>query len=915
MLGHTRILKIVEGCAVIQDLAPPYDRAAIDLFILVLAIGDKLGHYEVLSLLGQGGMGEVYKARDLTLKRDVALKVLPAAFLRDHERMARFQREAEVLASLDHPNIGHIHGIVDWEDSRGLVLALIEGPTLADHIEAGPIPLDEAIAMAKQIVEALEYAHDRGVIHRDLKPANVKITPEGVVKVLDFGLAKVLEDEPQASSLLNSPTLTMGRTRAGMILGTAAYMSPEQAVGRPVDRRSDIFSFGTVLYEMLTGKRAFSGAATPDVLEAVVKNEPDWSELPSGTPEYLRRMLERTLAKDRKQRLQAIGEARIALECGNKDPAARGGKIGLERSTRSKWALWTVAGLAVAVTVLGLMYLRLKFGLEPQPVMRVQILTPDGAPAESAQISPDGGALAIVTEGGLWLRPLNSLEARLFPATEGAHYPFWSPDSRNIGFFQHGKLKRLAVEGGPAVDVCNAIDGRGGTWNQENVIVFAPGPSTGLYRVSAGAGTPEIVVKPTQSATEENIRYPWFLPDGQHFLYQHSSGSSDSRGIYLGALDGEVPIKLRPGLTNAVYAPANGTAKTGLLLFRIGETLMGQPFDLNALRLSGEMSPVADRVGESGNIGNGAFSVSLGGILVYGAGAGERQESRMTWLDRTGKAIGTPGPLVELGTARISPNAKQLVYSARAGGRWSLYVQQTAGGPSTQISSGADRNAGSPVWSPDATRVVFSKLGPRSDLFLKYLGGDAQEESLGVGALNAAATDWSADGKWIAYGVDNEKTSRDLWLLPISGDRKPIVFLQTAAREDSARFSPDGRWMAYAQEEAGRYEVFVQAISPAGPATGIKYRVSSAGGTNPFWRRDGKELYFQAPDQVMAAAVTLGATFHAGDADKVFNIPSGAVVGQPTPDRQRYLAGIAEGGSITPNALKLVLNWQAGLKK
>src|SRR6202162_5922220 len=279
-----------------------------------LSLGDKLGHYEILSLLGQGGMGEVYRARDTTLKRDVALKVLPATFLRDPERMARFQREAEGLASLDHPNIGHIHGIVDSEDSRGLVLALIEGPTLADRIEAGPVPLDEAVAISKQIIEAPEYAHDRGVVHRDLKPANVKITSEGVVKVLDFGLAKVLEDEPSASSLANSPTLTMGHTRAGVILGTAAYMSPEQAVGRTVDRRSDIFSFGAVLYEMLTGKRAFLGAATPDVLEAVMKNDPDWSKLPSGTPAYLRRLLERTLAKDRRQRLQAIGEARIMLE-------------------------------------------------------------------------------------------------------------------------------------------------------------------------------------------------------------------------------------------------------------------------------------------------------------------------------------------------------------------------------------------------------------------------------------------------------------------------------------------------------------------------------------------------------------------------------------------------------------------------
>jgi hypothetical protein len=383
-------------------------------------------------------------------------------------------------------------------------------------------------------------------------------------------------------------------------------------------------------------------------------------------------------------------------------------------------------------------------------------------------------------------------------------------------------------------------------------------------------------------------------------------------------------VRLRSNFTNAVYAPANGEAKTGRLLFRIGETLMSQPFDLSALRLTGEMSPVAERVGQGGNAGNGAFSVSAGGILVYGEGVGERRELHMTWLDRAGKMIGTPGLLAQVASARISPNAKQVVYAAPAGDRTSLYVQQTAGGPPTQIVSGADQNESYPVWSPEATKVVFSKLGPKYDLYLKHLDGDAQEEFLGVGGLNAQATDWSADGKWIVYEEQSEKTNLDLWLLPVTvdrkpgdkpADRKPIVFLETPANEGSARFSPDGRWMAYAQEEAGRSEVFVQAISPAGPATGIKYRVSSAGGANPFWRRDGKELYFQAPGQAMAAPVTLGATFQAGAAQKLFDIPPGVTLGQPTPDGQRYLAGIAQTGSAAPNLLNVVLNWQAGLKK
>ncbi len=421
-----------------------------------LSVGDKLGHYEVLSLLGQGGMGEVYRARDTTLKRDVALKVLPPAFLRDPDRMARFQREAEVLASLDHPNIGHIHGLVDSADSRALVLALIEGPTLADRVAAGPVPLDEAIAISKQIIDALEYAHDRGVVHRDLKPANVKITPDGVVKVLDFGLAKVLEDEPPASALSNSPTLTLGHTRAGVILGTAAYMSPEQAVGRAVDRRSDIFSFGAVLYEMLTGKRAFAGATTPDVLEAVVKTDPDWSKLPADTPAYLRRLLERMLAKDRKQRLQAIGEARIALE----NPVEQA--FGLPRSEpRPQGAVYALAALA-AVAILALAALAFLHFREPPPgLVKFEFPPPEkgtlvqgvGPPA----VSPDGRRVAFIAavdgKRMLWVRDLDSLESRMLPGTDNAAVPFWALDSRQIGFGAAGKLMKIDMTGGPAITI------------------------------------------------------------------------------------------------------------------------------------------------------------------------------------------------------------------------------------------------------------------------------------------------------------------------------------------------------------------------------------------------------------------------------------------------------------------------------
>ena len=421
-----------------------------------LSVGDKLGHYEVLFLLGQGGMGEVYRARDTKLKRDVALKVLPATLLRDPERVARFQREAEVLASLDHPNIGPIFGIVDSEDSNGLVLALIEGPTLADRINAGPIPLDEAIAIAKQIIEALEYAHDRGVVHRDLKPANVKITPDGVVKVLDFGLAKVLEDEPPITSMANSPTLTMGHTQAGVILGTAAYMSPEQAVGRPVDRRTDIFSFGAVLYEMLTGKRAFVGAATPDVLEAVVKNDPDWSKLPVEVPPPIGKLLKRCLVKDRKQRLQAVGEVRIAIDRTREDAEADNSPS----ANRSSQLAWIVAGVAL-LAALGIGWQYLRQPAEAPRLARISLVMPEKASYNDYRslpaISPDGRrvAISLVVDGkrSIWLRDLDSLEAHPLRGTDEGESPFWSPGSQSLGYFTPTTLKTIDMGGGASVTV------------------------------------------------------------------------------------------------------------------------------------------------------------------------------------------------------------------------------------------------------------------------------------------------------------------------------------------------------------------------------------------------------------------------------------------------------------------------------
>ena len=605
--------------------------------------GDKLGPYEILAAIGAGGMGEVYKARDTTLKRDVALKVLPTSFLRDPERMARFQREAEVLASLDHPNIGHIHGIVDSEDSRGLVLALIEGPTLADRIEAGPLPLDEAIAISKHIIEALEYAHDRGVVHRDLKPANIKITPEGVVKVLDFGLAKVLEDEPlpSSSSLANSPTLTMGHTRAGVILGTAAYMSPEQAVGRPVDRRSDVFSFGAVLYEMLTGTRAFGGATTPDVLEAVVKNDPDWPKLPSATPAYLRRLLERTLAKDRRQRMQAIGEARIALE----NPGFSAQASSAETRHVLRPVAWMAAAAVLLLALVGLAVVHFREAQPESQVVRTAILPPEKSTFITTGIngpmalSPDGKRIvfAAASEDGktqLWIRPMDSASTQSVPGTEGGTFPFWSPDSRYLGYFAGGKLKKIDTTGGPPVTLADAPNGRGGSWSVSGTIVFTPSNNVGgMLQISASGG-PATPIGPQQSVNG-NGRAPWFLPDGRHFLFMFIQPPNRVQVAPASLDSGETKV-IADTSSNAVYSQ-------GRLLYWRENTLMAQAFDLKTLAAAGEALPIAEHIQTVFSPGTvGIFSVSATGLLAYETGSADSGQ-RLTWFDRTGKALETIG--------------------------------------------------------------------------------------------------------------------------------------------------------------------------------------------------------------------------------------------------------------------------------
>jgi eukaryotic-like serine/threonine-protein kinase len=886
-----------------------------------LSAGDKLGHYEVLSLLGQGGMGEVYRAKDTKLDRRVAIKVLPSALARDAERLARFEREAKVLASLDHPNIGHIYGLVDAEDSHALVLALIEGPTLADQIAIGPLPLDDSLSIAKQIIEALEYAHDRGVIHRDLKPANIKITPEGVVKVLDFGLARVLEEEPPASSLGNSPTLTIGHTRAGVILGTAAYMSPEQAIGRPVDRRSDIFSFGAVLYEMLAGKPVFDGVTTPDVLEAVVRNDPDWSKLPVGTPRNLRRLLERMLAKDRKQRLQAIGEARIVLAQPLSEEPAPATLPAPSQSRLGKLWPGIAAVFALAAATVSFLHFR-ETPPPPERTFRYTIAAPENSAVSSFAVSPDGRLLvmaaAVNGKSQLWLRPLDALQTQAMPATDDASFPFWSPDSRYIGFFAQGKLKKISASGGPSQSLCDAPNGRGGSWNQDDVIIFS-GLSGAIQRVGSAGGVPTQV-------TRMPARFPAFLPDGRHFL--HLGGRREG-GIYVGSLDGKEERRILPDLSNAVFAPLMSGSRAGHIFFARENNLMALPFDAGTAQPSGEVFPVADGVSTLNALNYLAVTASTSGVVVYRSGLVGTLGSQLVWYDRTGKPqhiVGEPGQVLVQSPA-IAPDERVVAYMRRNGASQDIWLRDLARDTDTRFTTTGLPFA--PIWSPKGDRIVFPvNVGGLVGIQQKASSGSSKEEMLLPASSLAIPYHWSHDGRSLVYAQNDAKTAFDLWYLPVEENAppaKPVLFLQTEFNELMGQISPDSHWMAFTSDKSGQREIYVRPF-PSGDG---EWKVSTAGGEQPRWRGDGKELFYSAADGKINAVPVLKAApgarpeFEPGVPVALFeshilNVPGANNIYEydVTADGKRFLVattGASPAAASPP--LTVVLNWNAGLKK
>jgi serine/threonine protein kinase len=884
---------------------------------MAVAAGAKLGPYEILAPIGAGGMGEVYRARDTKLKRDVALKVLPETFARDPDRMARFQREAEVLASLNHPNIAQIYGVED----RALVMELVEGES-----PKGPMPFDEAWHIASQIAAALEYAHDKGIVHRDLKPANVKVTPEGVVKLLDFGLAKAFAGQGEApADAENSPTITCGGTEVGVILGTAAYMSPEQASGKRVDKRVDIWSFGVVLWEMLTGKRLFeSGETMSHTLADVLRADIDFNKLPATTPAPIRELVRRCLTRDVRNRLRDIGEARIVLEnplCNEPVPAT---PIADRLHTRAPWG--TALLFALAFAAIAFVHFRQQSPAEH--VLRYTIAPPENSAVHSFAISPDGRylALAAVVKGKrqLWLRAMDELQFRPMPDTEGATLPFWSPDSRYLGFFAQLKLKKIAVSGGPAQSLCNAGIGSGGTWNSEGVILFSTAGLLGsLQWIPSAGGTPTDVRK-----VKEAYAYPAFLAGSRHFLYSLSYAAPGMRGIYLSSLDGGEPRRILADSSSALFASSAGS-RTGHLLFRRQNTLMAQPFAATSGQFRGEAFPIAEEVNPlTGNTLMPA-TVSGTGTLVYASGSAS-SGSQIVWYDRAGKVLSLVGAPGAVFTPAISPDERSVAYSRSTGpGTADIWLRDSRG-IETRLTADPSGNY-VPLWSPTGDRIVWDSNRRGSlDLYQKPTSGSGQDEALLppiTTALpvtsNRSADQWSRDGRFIVYSEVASNGKQDLWVLPLgSGDRKPTPFLKTEFDELHGQLSPDSAWMAYASDETGQREVYVRAF-PSGE--GVR-RISIAGGDQPRWRRDGKELFFAGADGRMMVVPIKAVTgpkpsFEPGPPVPLFeshviNTPSTSGVFQydVTRDGKRFLV-VTDNLAAANSPLTVVVNWYAGLKR
>jgi serine/threonine-protein kinase len=887
--------------------------------------GTRLGTYEVVAQIGAGGMGEVYRAHDTKLGRDVAIKVLPANFVNDPERLSRFQREARMLAALNHTNIATIYGLEQSGGVTCLVMELVPGETLAERVKAGPLPLEEALKIAVQIAEALEAAHEKSIIHRDLKPANVKVTPEGKVKVLDFGLAKAFEGDATNEDIGNSPTLSRGATMQGVILGTAAYMSPEQAKGKPVTKATDIWAFGCVLYELLSGHAAFEGDDITEILAAVVKTEPDWNRLPTTTPPAVRMLLKRCLQKDRTLRLRDAGDARIEIQETLSSPSGMSPGIaasakGIRALGRRELILIPGALLLVAaIASLATWILKPSSSPLPQPVSRLTITLPPGQQiagldrGPAVALSLDGAHLAyIARQGGaqqLYLRSMDSLEAKPILGTDGAFNPFFSPDGQWVGFFAGGKLKKASVSGGAVLTVGEAASPNGASWGSQGTIAFAPTNVSTIEQIPDAGGTATPISHLVKA--ENSHRWPEFMPDGKSVLFTSGFTAGNWENV-------EIAVQLpgTGGRRNLVSGTAPRFASSGHLVYAQEGSLMAVPFDPQRLAVTGAAVPMVEGVLQSASNGYVQYSLSSTGSLVYVPGGLQSNQSKLVWVNRNGAEQPLSAPGHNYVYPRLSPDGRRaaIAIAEEQGAQiWLYNLQETL----TRLTfDGLANNV--EAWTPDGKRLAFlsSKVEPPSIFWQLADGGGGLERLNTTNEFLNAPSSFTPDGQFLAFIESDPSTGYDIWVMRMS-DRKAQPFIRTPFNESAPQFSPDGHWLAYVSNESGLNEIYVQPY----PGPGGKWQISTESGTEPVWNRNGRELFYRNGSKMMAVDIATQPGFAGSKPRVLFEGPY-----VPTPatfpnydvssDGQRFLMlKPVDQEQSAPTQINVVLNWFEELKR
>lgn len=877
---------------------------------MTLQAGTRFGPYEILAPLGAGGMGEVYRARDSRLERTVAVKILPPRFDQNPEMKLRFEREAKAISSLAHPNICVLHDVGEQDGVAYLVMEFLEGTTLADRLAQGPLPLDQVFRIGIEVAAALEAAHHAGIVHRDLKPGNIMLTRTGV-KLLDFGLARTgLALRSGSSPSLQATETLHGMTQEGTILGTLNYMAPEQLEGRESDARSDLFALGAVLYELVSGQRPFAGGSQAALISAILKDAPKpLANLAPLTPPALDRLVLTCLAKDPEERFQTAHDLRLQLQW-----LAEGGSqaglpapVAVRRRHRERLA-WILAGAAgFAALALGAGFLL----RAPQRTRQIRFEIPnppDLTTLGPPRLAPDGLRLAFnATDASgrtqIWIRQLNALTAQPLAGTLGAGRPFWSPDSRFLGFMADGKLMKIDVTGGPPQKICDAPGGADGSWGSGGVILFDGSDVMPIQRVPASGGVPALAVKADRDRKETTVAWPEFLPDGRHFTYLALHVKADEAVNRIACLDSAENRQLAPGQTAAVYAAP------GFLLMGRDHTLVAQPFNASSLKFTGEPVPLAEHL-PTDESGLAKFSASRDGLLVYQTG---EAGTRFLVVDRGGKEVETLGEPGDYANPAYAPGRDRLAYDAvdpRTRTR-DLWIRDVKRGVKSRFTLGAG-GAGFPLWSPDGRRIVYTK---GKDLYVKDVDGQGQPQLLLTSGDLLIACDWSRDGRYLAYLDQAKDTAWDIWILPMTGEPKPFPFLKTASNEMLPRFSPDGRFMAFISDESGSYEVYVQSF----PGPGGKWQISANGGFEPVWRADGKELYFWDKDRNLTAvdveAGPGGPRFGANRT--LFRARFGTTNGRnrylPSADGKQFLT-VAPLGRDAMVPTTVVVGWNADLK-